>query len=120
MNATLRIHRLRLRGLHGVMPQERTVGANFYYTLEAEVVLTPEAYAHDRLAGTVSYADLCDAIADENQRPAQLLEHLAYRTLLRLLRDFPAIRRATLRIDKENPPMGVLADSVGVELTMER
>lgn len=118
MTLTLHIDRLCLRGRHGCLPQEATVGANFYYTLTATVRATPEVLRDDDLHGTVSYAALADIIGRDNEQPAQLLEHLAYRTLTHILRAFPLITEAMLRIDKENPPMGSLADSVGVSLSM--
>ncbi len=120
MQTTIHIDRLALYGYHGVLPQERMVGAGFYVSLEADVEVAPEAYMNDGLAGTVSYADIIASIREEMSVPAALLEHLLYKMSRRILNDFPAVKALRLRIDKENPPCGVCADSIGVSVCMER
>lgn len=116
MRSRIHIHRLCIHACHGVLPQENTVGANFYVSLVAEVEVGSEAYQHDQLDGTVSYADICDVIGREMRVTSRTLEHVVWRVGNALMHEFPAIRNVTLRIDKENPPMGVQADSVGVEM----
>lgn len=120
MISVIHIERLALTGYHGVMPQERLVGAVFYVTLEAETEVSDVALSGDGLSGTVSYADIISAIRQEMTVPAALLEHLAYRMGRRLLSDFPRIVSLNIRIDKENPPCGVCVDNIGVSLTMSR
>lgn len=120
MLTRIHIERLRVYARHGVLPQERTVGADFFVTLTAEVDTGMEAFAGDRLEGTVSYADLCADIRRLMQQPACLLEHLAYRMARALLGDYPRIRSLRLRIDKQMPPIGMSADSIGVEVELTR
>lgn len=119
-SATIHIERLALRGNHGVLPQERTVGAMFYVSLQAEVEIGDAALVEDKLSGTVSYADIIDAVREEMAVPCCLLEHLCYRVGKRLLKDFPSILSLCIRIDKENPPCGVSAKEIGVSLRMTR
>lgn len=120
ISTIIHIERLALHGHHGVMPQERAVGAMFYVSLSASVKVSDEALLHDNLCGTVSYADIIACIRQEMLCHAALLEHLAYRISRKLLTDFPSIDSVSLRIDKENPPCGVCADAVGVEISMDR
>ena len=54
----LYISRLKVYAYHGVLPQEQTVGANFYLTIEAEVDADDTALRGDDLSGTVSYAEV--------------------------------------------------------------
>ncbi len=117
---TIHIERLALRGYHGVLSQERVVGAEFYVTLEADLEVAHEAYVEDSLEGTVSYADVVESIREEMNVPAALLEHLLYRVSQRLLHDFPRIHSLRLRIDKENPPCGVCADRIGVSIAINK
>lgn len=117
---TIHIHRLALQGRHGVLPQERVVGAMFYVSLDIDSEVSSEALLHDRLSGTISYADIIERVRQEMSVPSALLEHLAHRVGQRLLADFPSIHSLTVRIDKENPPCGVCADSIGVSLRMAR
>ena len=117
---TIHISGLALQGFHGVMPQERKVGAMFYVTLSIDVEVSNDALLRDELSGTVSYADIIDSVQEEMKKPAALLEHLAYRTGRRLLADFGTIQSLSIRIDKENPPCGVKAENIGVEMNLRR
>ena len=119
MNYELHIANLCLHANHGVMEQERRVGADFLVSLTAQMEVTEDAYCEDRLTGTVSYADVIEVIKTEMSVPSNLLEHVAYRTAQKLLKRFSAIQSVTLRIDKQNPPCGVTADAIGVTLTLK-
>ena len=120
MLTRIHIDRLRVHARHGVLPQERTVGADFFVTLTAEVDTGMEALIDDRLEGTVSYADLCTDIRRLMQQPAQLLEHAAWTMARALLEGYPRILSLTLRIDKQTPPIGLSAEAIGVEVTLSR
>lgn len=117
---TIHIERLAIYAYHGVLHQERTIGAMFYVTLCADVEVLPRAFMEDKLDGTVSYADIIACIKQEMSVPSKLLEHVVYRLGQRILQDFPAVKSLTLRIDKENPPCGVCVESVGVSVCMNR
>lgn len=116
----LKIQRMKVFARHGVLPQERTVGADFYVSVLAEAAVEPSAYDDDRLEGTVSYAQLAEAIRQEMQVPSQLLEHVAKRIADRILREHASISRIQVEVEKENPPMGALCQAVGVKITQIR
>ena len=120
MTNTIHIERYSTYAFHGVMPQERKVGARFYVSIEAKVEVSEKALVEDCLEGTVSYADIINVVREEMSIPAALLEHLAYRVARRLLDKFSAIQSLNLRIDKENPPCGVSVDAIGVSLQLSR
>ena len=102
MNVDIFIKRLRLYGRHGVLPQEREVGANFYVTLTAVADVSDEALLHDRLEGTVDYSKLVEVLEREMAKPSALLEHAAMRMASSVLRDFPIISRVELELEKQN------------------
>lgn len=120
MISTIHINRLALYGYHGVMPQERIIGAMFYVTLHIDLEVKDEAILDDNLAGTVSYADIIQSVREEMSVSSALLEHLAYRVGQRLIADFSSIKSLSIRIDKENPPCGVNVDAIGVSMSMIR
>ncbi len=120
MTMDIHITRLRLRGYHGVMPQERIVGADFLITLQATVEVDEQSIEQDALLGTVSYADIVEVIKQEMDTPSNLLENLAMRIGRHLLRDFSRIKYLTLQVEKENPPIGVIAEGIGVSITLSR
>ena len=98
------IRQLRLFAYHGVMEQERKVGAYFIINLEVDTDFT-RALQQDDLAGTISYADLFTIIQREMALPSQLLEHVAGRIAHHLLKDFPQIQSVEILLEKLNPPI---------------
>ena len=120
MISTIHIKRIALYGHHGVMPQEKVVGAMFYVSLQIKCEVAEEAYLQDDLSGTISYADIIDHVRKEMSIPSALLEHLAYRVAKSLTDAFSRIQCVNIRIDKENPPCGVSAESIGVECEIHR
>lgn len=110
---------VRFFGHHGVDPQETIVGANFTVDLKLKTDFTHAAQT-DELEGTISYADVHAVVKEEMKTPSKLLEHVCERIGQRLFRDFPTIQEITIRLSKENPPMGSDCKNVGVEVHYTR
>ncbi len=110
---------LQFYAYHGVLPQEREVGAFFYLDLKLKTDFS-KAAENDQLTDTVSYADIYAAVKEEMEIPSQLLEHVSQRIACRIFRDFPRIKSIELALKKENPPMGACAQSIGVEVHYQR
>ncbi len=113
------IDRQRVFARHGVLPQEREVGAYFYVSATVETGDNPSMMS-DRLSDTVSYADMAQCINEEMACPSQLLEHVAWRIATAMLQRFAGVQSATVRVIKENPPMGVECQGAGVEITLKK
>lgn len=110
----IHIQGLRLHAYHGVLPQERLVGHDYNIDLSAEYDIGKAAET-DNIADAVSYAAVCGIVVEEMKKPSQLLENVAMRTAKRIVKEYSAIRSITIRIMKENPPMGYDCESAGVE-----
>lgn len=106
---------MKFYSFHGVLPQENAVGAEYKVNLDIETDFS-EAAATDNLDGTINYAEIHEAIKEEMNIPAKLLEHLAYRISKRMFADFPTIKSIEITIFKENPPMGADCKNVGVKV----
>ena len=104
---------------HGVLPQERAVGAYFTLNLRIQTDFS-RALATDDLAGTISYADVFEVVKAEMAVPSQLLEHVAGRICQALFDRFPAAEAIHLELLKENPPMGADCAGAGVALDAVR
>lgn len=106
---------VRLFAHHGVDPQETVVGANFIVDLRLKTDFTHAAQT-DELDGTVSYADIHETVKEEMKIPSKLLEHVCERIGQRLFNEFPSIIEISIRLSKENPPMGGDCKNIGVEV----
>ena len=110
---------IRIFAHHGVLPQERAVGAYFTLNLRIQTDFS-RALATDDLAGTISYADAFEVVKAEMAVPSQLLEHVAGRICQALFDRFPAAEAIHLERLKENPPMGADCAGAGVALDAAR
>lgn len=119
MQSKVIIQGLRLYAYHGVMPQERKIGANFIIDLDVDTDFSA-AIENDNLQGTVSYADLFQLVKREMAIPSQLVEHVAGRIVKAILDEYPTITAVHIRILKENPPMGADCQGAGVDLKQQR
>ena len=113
------VNDIRLYAYHGVTEQERIVGGWFRVTVEAET-LEEESVSTDELADTVSYAGLAQAVREEMDVTSHLVEHVAGRIGQRLLKDYPTLQSVTVRVTKENPPLGLSCKGAGVEVRYEK
>ena len=96
---------VRFHAFHGVMPQERTVGADFTVSLRVEYDFTKAAES-DVLDDTISYAEIYEVVKSEMERPSQLLEHVAMRIVKAVASRWPKVEKIDIRLVKDNPPMG--------------
>lgn len=114
------VNRIKVYARHGVSPQERTVGADFYVTVSALVDVEASAWQDDQLEGTADYSRFVNIVRREMAIPSNLLEHVAARIVSAVLRDCPLVQKASVTIEKENPPLGVRCDSVCVKVEQTR
>ena len=110
---------IRFYAYHGVMEQERQVGGEYLVSLAIETDLS-EAVHSDDLADTVNYAALYALIEREMSVPSKLLEHVAGRIGQRSLEEFDKIATLTVRVTKQNPPIGADCKGASVEIKMTR
>lgn len=106
---------VRFHAFHGVMPQERAVGADFTVWLKVGYDFVKAAES-DELIDTISYADLYEVVRAEMDKPSQLLEHVALRIVKAVAARWPRIDTIDLRLAKDNPPMGADCKGAGVEI----
>ena len=100
---------------HGVMPQERKVGADFVVNLRVGYPVG-KAMETDEVADTLNYAEVYALVAQEMKQPSNLLEHVAGRIVQAISKRFPLVTSIDLTLTKLNPPMGADAVGAGVEI----
>lgn len=113
------IDNLRLYAYHGVMAQEKRVGAWFLITIRVhyDIYLASKT---DNIRYALSYADVVEVVKEEMAKPSRLLEHVAARIVDAIFERFPAASSVDLKLTKENPPMGVDCSGAGVDIRCKR
>ena len=119
MTNSVIIKGLRIFAHHGVLPQERKVGAYFILDISIQTDFS-QAMLSDDLEGTISYADVCDIIHREMSTPSKLIEHVAQRIVNAIFKAFTKAESIRLSIIKENPHMGADCVGSGVEVFVDK
>lgn len=109
------LREVRFHAFHGVMPQERKVGADFTVSLRVGVNLSLPAESDD-VADTLNYATLYEVVKQQMEIPSQLLEHVAWRVGKAVMDTFPQVTGVDVTLTKLNPPMGADCAGASVEL----
>ena len=120
VNAEISVNRIKVYAYHGCHPQERTVGADFYVTVSAQVEVEPCAWRDDQLEGTADYSRFVSIAKREMAVPSNLLEHVASRIASSVLAECSSVVKVSVAIEKENPPLGVLCEGISVKIEQTR
>lgn len=116
---TIALDSLRFYAFHGAEPQEAIVGA--WYTASISIKAdTTDAILNDNLSGTINYAKVTEIIKQQMEIRSALLEHVAGRIANALLNEFSKMDEVTVRVSKENPPLGIPCNKASVEITATR
>jgi dihydroneopterin aldolase len=78
------INNIRIYSGHGVLEQEKSVGA--YYTVDVEIKTDfHAAMKNDELDGTIDYSEVYKIICDEMSVPSKLIENVSYRIISKMI-----------------------------------
>ena len=120
MTNVIRIKKATFYGYHGVLSEEQTVGGKF----EADVDLYTDfskAAVDDSLSQTIDYHKVYKFIYKlALEEKHYLIESLATKIADELLRNFNGLQKVSVRVRKNNPPLGGVVDCVEVEVIKER
>jgi dihydroneopterin aldolase len=118
-DVTIEVTGLSLYTHLGVTEAEREVGQRLVIDLRLEVGEC-DAIVTDRVADTIDYAEVCEAVAlAAQQRSYRTLERLCAAVAERLVEHFGA-ESVWIKIAKPEPPMPLPVEEVAVELWRER
>lgn len=104
---------------HGVTEQERVIGCHYLVNLTLTFDCSAAACS-DELADTVNYAEVYGVVREAMACPSRLIEHVAARIARAVFALSPGIAALTVRLSKQNPPMGADVRSASVELRCVR
>ena len=117
--AAIRLRRMTFYAYHGVLPQERAVGGEYWVDLTLYPADISAAVQGDRLDGTINYAEAYEIVRREMAQPSALLEHVGGRIAHALFAAFPALQHIEVEVCKVNPPMGAACQGASVKLVFE-
>lgn len=102
----IRIEKIHTFGYHGVLPEEKERGQNFYVTLTLSLDLKP-AGTSDDLTRTINYADVvARVVAIVSAKPGfNLIEALAEKIAATLLTEFDLLQNIEVEIHKPEAPI---------------
>ena len=116
---TISLQGLRVRGFHGVLPEERAVGQLFVVDVELYFDTAPAA-ASDELASTVDYSSLAHLLAEViGGPPVALIETLAQK-LADVCLGEPLVNSVKVTVHKPDAPVGLPVSDVTVTILRER
>ncbi len=102
---TIELRDVHMYAHHGVMQQEREIGA--WFTIDIELEINDYSCTEsDWIDGTVSYADVYKILHNEMQQPSQLLEHVCNRISKKIYERFGQVSAIRITLWKDTPPMG--------------
>ncbi len=120
MQNVIRIKGATFYGYHGVRSEEQSVGGKF----EADVDIYTdfsEAAGKDDLHKTVDYFEVYSFMNKlAISQKYYLIEALAMKIADELMKKFQRINKVAIRVRKNNPPLGGVADCVEVEVIKDR
>lgn len=117
-------YKIELRGMHmyarhGVMEQERTVGA--WFTVDVAMRLNDARCCDsDSIDDAVNYACIYEIVKREMETPSNLLEHVCKRIADALLSAFDTVEYVDVTLCKDTPPMGGDGLNAIVSLSVRR
>jgi dihydroneopterin aldolase len=111
---------LQFHGHHGTEPWEREAGRRFEVDLELFVDMSA-AGRSDRLRDALDYRriyELARAVVEGESH--RLIERVAWRLMESMMREFPTVQRARVRVAKAEAPIGGINRAAAVLLDRDR
>lgn len=109
------IDNLKVHAYHGVLPQERVVGNDYYINIKVGTDWI-RATETDNVNDTLDYSKLAMLVQCEMAEQSNLIEHVAGRIINNITTNFENVSSINLRITKVAPPMSADCDGAGVEI----
>lgn len=102
--ARILVSEIRVYAHHGCLPEETLIGADY----EINVVVdfdTKQAAISDDLSHTVDYVCINSIVKKEMSQPSNLIEHVVFRILRKIIDKYPQTNSVEVSVAKQNPPI---------------
>ena len=115
----VKVENIRVFSYHGCLKEETKIGSDYRVDLEIKANLQKSAKT-DMLKDTIDYVFLNRIVREEMLKPTHLLETVAKRILIRILKEAPKVKKAIVWVSKLNPPIGGDVEKVTIKMTEQR
>ncbi|WMI68963.1 dihydroneopterin aldolase [Mangrovimonas sp. YM274] len=115
----IKVENIRVFANHGCLKEETKIGSDYRVDLKIKANLQASAQSDD-LGDTVDYVLLNKIVREEMHQPSHLLETVAKRIIVRILKEDPLVTKATVWVSKLNPPIGGDVEMVTIKMTERR
>ena len=115
MNHTIAVEGIKLYAYHGCLEEEGLIGGHYIVDVYMQTDFT-EAAKTDDLSKTIDYCAVYEIAKKEMDIRAKLIEEVAVRIHHLILKDFPIVLKAKVRVTKLSPPMNGHVERVYVEV----
>jgi 7,8-dihydroneopterin aldolase/epimerase/oxygenase len=118
MSDSIKIKGIAAVGFHGVYTEERAKGQKFIVDVKLSL---PLQGMKDDLSKTVNYADVAHLVVRHiTGEPVNLIETVAESIADEILKDFPLVNKAQVKVHKPEAPINLEFADVVVEIEKER
>ena len=108
---------IKVFGYHGHLPEEAVLGGHFIVNVWV-IVDTAEVEKTDDLNDTVDYVKIIDLVKEKMAIRANMIEVPAKRIVDAIL-SLNKVQKATVEVEKEQPPIDAVFDKISVTITGE-
>ena len=115
----IKVSGIKLYAYHGCMPEEKIIGGWYEVDVEIEADINA-AIISDKLSDTVDYALVNEIVRREMNIRSKLVEHVAGRIAIALLKEIPLIEEVKVKVSKVNPPVSGEVERFSVEVKEKR
>ena len=106
---------MRIYAYHGCLEEEAKIGGHYIVDVYLETDFMKAAKTDD-LTLTADYCTVYEIAKREMDIRSKLIEQVADRIHGHLIKTFPSVKKARVRVTKLNPPMNGNVDKVYVEI----
>ncbi|CAA0251091.1 Dihydroneopterin aldolase [Tenacibaculum maritimum] len=115
----IKVNNIRLYAYHGCLDEEAKIGSEYRVDLKVNANLQKSSETDD-LADTVDYVHLNHIVKEEMAIRSKLLEEVAARILVRILKEIQLVKKVRISVAKINPPIGGNVEEVAIILRKKR
>ncbi len=116
MTGTIELSGMEFYAFHGCFAEEQIVGTHFIVDLWLEIDID-DAANDDDISKTVNYLEAYQLIKKEMAINSKILENIALRIITSLYKQYPIIKKITIKISKLNPPLGGKLSHAAITIT---